>query len=102
MEDVEQLMEETQEAVEKQREISDLISGQLTQVCDLLTHMLISDLLISSQSIQDRVLFRSDYPFFELSSCQLSMDCSVFEIATTSPVTFSYKFFVHIAYSSIM
>ncbi len=34
MEDVEQLMEETQEAVEKQREISDLISGQLTQVCD--------------------------------------------------------------------
>jgi t-SNARE complex subunit (syntaxin) len=33
MEDVEQLMEETQEAVEKQREISDLISGQLTQVC---------------------------------------------------------------------
>ncbi len=34
MEDVEQLMEETQEAVEKQREISDLISGQLTQVGD--------------------------------------------------------------------
>jgi hypothetical protein len=47
MEDVEQLMEETQEAVEKQREISDLISGQLTQVCDLLSHkvILISDLL---------------------------------------------------------
>lgn len=31
MEDVERLMDETQEAVEKQREISELISGQLTQ-----------------------------------------------------------------------
>lgn len=31
MEDIEQLMEETQEAVEKQREISELISGQLTE-----------------------------------------------------------------------
>ena len=32
MEDIEQLMDETQEAVEKQREINELISGQLTQV----------------------------------------------------------------------
>ena len=33
-EDIEELMEDTAEAVEKQREIDALISGQLTQVRD--------------------------------------------------------------------